>query len=143
MNADCFLDTNILVYAATRTKSENIKRLLALELIEEKNFALSAQVLQEFYITVTRKLPIPLSPKKALEWIEQFEAFPCISLDSNLVKMGVEYSVNYQISYWDGAILAAAEISGARILYSEDFTDGQLYKSVRAINPFAHLTKET
>jgi predicted nucleic acid-binding protein len=137
MNADSFLDTNILVYAATCDDSEKAKRNRALELIDTMNFALSAQVLQEFYVTVTRKMEIPLSPKQALQWLEQLEAFPCISVDSNLVKTGVEISIRYQISYWDDAIIAAAEIAGAINLYSEDLGHGLRYGAVTVINPFA------
>ncbi len=134
MNVDRFMDTNILVYAVVR--DENEKRRRSLELIEKEIFALSAQVLQEFYVIVTHKIAVPLSPDQALEWIEQFEMFPCISIDTSLIKIGVEISVRYKISYWDGLILAAAEHSGAMILYSEDLNHGQLYGKVRVINPF-------
>jgi len=81
MNVDSFPDTNILVYAATCDESERYKKNRALELINSQNFALSAQVLQEFYVTVTRKLEIQLAPAQALEWIDQFSKFPCVSLD--------------------------------------------------------------
>ncbi len=137
MNADSFLDTNIFVYAATGRGPEESKRLRALKLIESENFALSAQVLQEFYVTVVRKARIPLPPAKALEWIEQMEAFPCLPIDAGFVKIAAEAAERYRLSYWDGAIVAAAEIMGAGILYSEDLNDGQRYGSVRVCNPFA------
>ena len=66
MNVDSFIDTNVLVYAATRDPESRGKRERALRLIEEQNFALSAQVLQEFYVTVTRKIGTPLPPQQAL-----------------------------------------------------------------------------
>jgi len=44
-------------------------------------------VLQEFYVTVRRKIAVPLSPDLAVDWISQFEAFPCLPLDSALVKI--------------------------------------------------------
>ena len=136
MNADAFLDTNILVYAAACDESERDKKHRAVELITSQNFALSAQVLQEFYVTVTRKLEIPLTPAQALEWIDQFSTFPCVPLDAYLVKTGVEISTRYQISYWDGAIIAAAETAGAVTLYSEDLSHGQKYGTETVINPF-------
>ncbi|MDZ7791404.1 MAG: PIN domain-containing protein [Xanthomonadales bacterium] len=136
MITESFLDTNVLVYAATSDAESALKRERALELIETVDFALSAQVLQEFYVTVTRKLEIPLSADQALGWIEQFEAFCCVAVDTALVKVAAEISERYRISYWDGAILAAAELAGADTLYTEDLNDGQRYGSVRVINPF-------
>ena len=106
MNVDAFLDTNVLVYAVAGREQEAAKRARALELIDEVDFGTSAQVLQEFYVTVVRKVEAPLSPGEALEWIEQLEAFPCQPLDSGLVKLGVEISQRYRISYRDGAIVA-------------------------------------
>ncbi|MCI0550110.1 MAG: PIN domain-containing protein [Anaerolineae bacterium] len=136
MSVECFLDTNILVYAAAGRGTEEAKRRRALEIIENENFGISTQVLQEFYVTVVRKIDTPLSPEQALEWIEQFAYFPCLSIDVPIVKLGIEFSERYQISYWDGAILASAEALGATTLYSEDLNDGQFYNTVRLLNPF-------
>jgi predicted nucleic acid-binding protein len=136
MNAEWFLDTNILVYAAAAKDGEEWKQRRALELIESVDFGLSAQVLQEFYVTVTRKILTPLSAAEAIDWIEQFEAFPCVAIDSPHVKLAAFLSERYQISYWDGAIVAAAENLGASTLFTEDLNHGQRYASVRAINPF-------
>ena len=136
MKVDCFLDTNILVYAAAKQEGDDHKRKRALQLIETENFGISAQVLQEFYVTVTRKLEIPLTPDQALEWMELLETFPCLSIDKTLVKIGVETSLRYQTSYWDGAILAAAKAMGAKKLFSEDLNHNQFYGSVEVCNPF-------
>lgn len=141
MIVDCFLDTNILIYAALGKATEEAKRKAASELIASTQFGLSAQVLQEFYTVVTRKSARPLAPVQALEWIELLEVFPCVPIDASLVKRGAENSVRYRISYWDGAILAAAEALGAATLYSEDLNDGQNYGGVRVCNPFKHLPK--
>ena len=136
MTVDCFLDTNIFVYAAAGRAAEESKRRRAVELIETEQFGLSAQVLQEFYVTVVRKARVPLTPSEALEWIEQLEVFPCLPLDSRLVKIAAETSERHHLSYWDGAIVAAAEMMGARILYTEDLNHGQQYGTVRVCNPF-------
>ena len=136
MSADCFLDTNILVYAAAGRGAEEAKRKRALELIESQDFCLSAQVLQEFYVTVTRKIESPLSAERALEWIEHLEAFPCLAIDNALVKVAVEISERHRISYWDGTIIAAAEGLGAHTLYSEDLNHEQRYGSVEVRDPF-------
>jgi predicted nucleic acid-binding protein len=136
MIVDCFLDTNILIYAALGRAAEEAKRKTASDLIASTQFGLSAQVLQEFYTVVTRKSERPLAPDKALEWIELLEVFPCVPVDASLVKRGAEHSVRHRISYWDGAILAAAEALGAATLYSEDLNHGQTYGAVRVCNPF-------
>lgn len=135
MKVECFLDTNILVYAAAGHGAQE-KRGRALEIIANEEFGLSAQVLQEFYVTVIRKIEVPLAPAQAVEWIEQFEVFPCLAIDAALVKIAIEASERYGISYWDAAIVAAAERFGAKTLYSEDLNHEQLYGSVRVCNPF-------
>lgn len=136
MSIECFLDTNILVCAAAASEREQQKRQTALRLIDETDFGLSAQVMQEFYVTVVRKAKVPLTPVEALEWLEQFRIFPCAGIDASLVMVAVEISERYRISYWDGAIVAAAESLGAPVLYSEDLNHQQVYGSVRVMNPF-------
>lgn len=136
MRGRVFLDSNVLVYAAIGTGREEPKRKRALKLIESEDFGTSAQVLQEFFVTVVRKAAVPLAAEEAMEWIEQFVAFPCQPIDHQLVRIAIERSERYSISYWDGAIVAAAEALGSEIIYSEDLNDGQLYGSVRVINPF-------
>lgn len=81
-------------------------------------------------------MKVPLAPAKALEWIEAFEAFPCAAIDAPLVKIAAEISVRHRVSYWDAAILAAAESLGARIVYSEGLSDGQAYGTVTVKDPF-------
>jgi predicted nucleic acid-binding protein len=137
MNAKVFFDTNVLVYAAVGTGKDEAKRKRALDLIQSEDFGTSAQVLQEFFVTVVRKASRPLSAAQALEWIEQWAAFPCQPIDRELVQIAVALSERFTISYWDAAILAAAEALGSRIVYSEDLNDGQQYGEVRVTNPFS------
>jgi predicted nucleic acid-binding protein len=137
MNAKVFLDTNVLVYAAVGTGKDEPKRERALELIDSQEFGTSAQVLQEFFVTVVRKVARPIAVDQALDWIEQLTAFPCQAIDHQLVRIAIELSERYSISYWDAAILVAAEALGAHTVYSEDLNDGQSYGSVRVRNPFA------
>ena len=136
MSVDCFFDTNVLLYAATGTPAERVKREKAQTLIANTNFGISTQVLQEFYVNATRKAHICMPPQIALEWIEQFDGRPCISVDPDLVKLAAAISIRYQISYWDGAILAAAEALGVEVVYSEDLQHNQRYRTVRVENPF-------
>jgi len=137
MTASVFFDTNVLVYAALGTGKDEPKRKRAIQLIESEDFGTSAQVLQEFFVTVVKKASRPLSARQALEWIEQFTVFPCQAVDHQLVRVAIERSERYEISYWDAAILAAAEAVGAHTVYSEDLNDGQRYGQIRVVNPFA------
>lgn len=139
MSVKCFLDTNVLVYAAAGRGPEEEKRQRALQLIRTTDFGLSAQVLQEFYVTVVQKIEVALPPERAMEWIEHLQTFPCISIDSSLVKIAAVTSERYCTSYWDAAILAAAESLNAATLYSEDLNHDQLYGSVRVKNPFTAI----
>jgi predicted nucleic acid-binding protein len=139
MTVEAFFDTNVLVYAAVGTGKDEAKRMRALALIESTDFGTSAQVLQEFFVTVVRKASRPLSPAQALEWIEQWAAFPCQPVDHQLVRIAVEQSERFRISYWDAAILAAADALGTDTVYSEDLNHGQQYGRVRVINPFGPL----
>lgn len=113
---------------------------IAVDLLANESFGLSAQVLQEFYVVATRKAEVPLTPAAALDWIEQFEVFPCAEISPALVKLGALMSQRYGLSYWDGAIVAAAESLGAPVVYTEDLNHGQTYGTVRALNPFADNT---
>jgi predicted nucleic acid-binding protein len=136
MTAKVFFDTNVLVYAAVGTGKDERKRARSLELIDSEDFATSAQVLQEFFVTVVKNASRPLPVELALEWIEQFTAFPCQSIDHQLVRIAVEQSQRFAISYWDAAILAAADALGIETVYSEDLNAGQRYGRVRVVNPF-------
>lgn len=137
MTASVFFDTSVLVFAAIGTGKDEPKRKRALELIESDDFGTSAQVLQEFFVTVVKKAERPLSAAHALEWIEQWTAFPCQAINHQLVRIAIEQSERYRISYWDAAVLAAAEALGAQTVYSEDLSDWQNYGRVRVINPFS------
>ena len=126
----------MLVYAATSDVENSSKREAALELIRHTDFGLSAQVLQEFYVTVTRKIEKPLDPAAATALLAEYRLFPLALTDYPLIVSAVETSLRYGISYWDGAILAGAAALGAPVLYSEDLNHGQHYGSVRVVNPF-------
>jgi predicted nucleic acid-binding protein len=136
MTADEMVDTNILVYAASRLSEDEPKASIARELLLKAGVGLSAQVLQEFIVVSTRKVRSPWSIDDALDWVETLEEFPCLPVDGALVRYGAELAVRHKVSYWDGAILAAALRLNAAVLYTEDLNHGQLYGSVRVVNPF-------
>ena len=143
MSVEAFLDTTVLIYAVSSSPAEAAKKEKALELIEYTDFGLSAQVLQEFYVNVTRKIALPLSPDDAMALLEQFRCFPMVLTDYPLIVAGAEAALRFHISYWDGTIIAAAEFLGATTLYTEDLNHGQHYGSVVAVNPFLPETPDS
>ena len=135
----CFLDTNVLIYAALRNPDDPRKFDIARRIIAEQPFCISAQVLAEFYVNAAIKPKTPISPDEADRWIRMLCRFPVLQLDSQLVEAGISFARRYQVHYYDGAILAAAERLGASLLYSEDLNHGQRYGAVLVENPFRGL----
>jgi len=137
MTVRCFVDTNVLIYAAAGRDDAPAKYARANDIVQHEAIGLSSQVLQEFFVNVVHKPATPLGVRAAFGWIERLAAFPCIAIDASLVMIAIGVSERYRISYWDAAIIAAAERLGAPVVYSEDFNHGQSYGSVRVLNPFA------
>jgi predicted nucleic acid-binding protein len=133
--ADVFLDTNVLLYAALGSVDEPAKYERAVELLTTR-FGTSGQVLAEFYVNAQRNGATPLTPEEAQEWVRRLSKKPFQPVDYRVVRAGIEHARRYRISYWDAAVIAAAERLGARVVYSEDLNHGQTYGSVRVENPF-------
>jgi predicted nucleic acid-binding protein len=135
-NTEVFLDTNILLYAALGRDHAGHRWDRAREIALTEDYCTSGQVLAEFYNIATRKGAPPLLPDKAREWVRVIAMKPCQPITSEVVVAGIDHARRYQLSYWDGTIIAAAERIGAKLLFSEDLTHGQTYGSVRVENPF-------
>ena len=136
MPVERFFDTNVLLYGYDLDVPA--KRLVAKSLIEEAwrqpgRTAISVQVLQEFQINFVRK---GHAPAEAATLLEDFTAWPVIDNTLALFRLGLSLQARWQLSLWDAMILAAAKASGARELVTEDFSHGQDYGGVLAINPF-------
>ena len=133
-----FIDTNVLVYAFDR--GDPIKRAQALELlgtgIEEQTAVVSAQVLGEFFNTVTRRISDPLSAEQAQEAVDVISTLPVVALDLALVRRAIGTQMRYQISYWDALIVAAAESADCTRILTEDLNPGQAYHGIVVVNPF-------
>lgn len=136
--APAFVDTNILVYAYDETEPERqavAQRVLS-ELMHSDRLRLSTQVLQEFYVTLTRKIAPPLSPDQALTLLESYAAWPVQTTDFALIREAIHLSRDAVLSFWDSLIVLAAVRSGARVLYSEDLSHGQAILGLEVRNPF-------
>lgn len=136
MAVKIFFDTNILLYAYDT--DAGAKRIRAAALVAEAlcspgHYALSVQVLQEFFVNFTRS---GQSDEAAATLIDDFSQWQIISNTHELFLNGLQARARWKLSLWDSMIVAAAEQSGAVILYTEDLNHRQHYGSVQAINPF-------
>lgn len=137
-----FVDTNVLLYAVSALSEDVNKRRRALELIREPDLAISVQVLQEFYHQSTRaNRPGAITHEQALLFIESISSFQIQPVTVELFRDAVSISRRFKVSYWDGAILAAARSIGCDAVYSEDLNPEQDYDGLRVINPFAGPTR--
>lgn len=134
-----FLDTNILVYACDM--DEPVKRKAARNLLLQDAGALapciSTQVVQEFYVTATRKLNI--APLKARDIIHSFRNMRMVSVDIADINKAIEGNILWQVSFWDSLIIVAAQKARCDILYTEDMNDGQRFDGLTVCNPFKGL----
>jgi predicted nucleic acid-binding protein len=137
MSAKIFIDTNVLVYAHDLDAGR--KQLTAQDVLfglrQDRSGALSMQVLQEFYNTVTRKLASPLSKEKARAIVEDFSHW-CIETTPEEIKRAFQIEDEAQINFWDAMIIAAAIKSGASLILSEDLNPGQIIAGIQIESPF-------
>lgn len=138
MSGRVFLDTNVLIYAATGREESVAKYRRAEEIVARDDIGISTQVIGEFIHNVQskKKMSRPLTPAETARWVDCLFEFPLIDVDRAIVESALILQQRYQISYWDSQIVAAAERLGAEVLYSEDMNHGQTYGSVRCENPF-------
>ena len=134
--ARSFFDTNILLHIYSDVAPEKQKR--AGELFREPGLSgailISTQVIQEFYAAATRKLALSQPIVRTLT--EALFELPLVIVTPAHIRSAMDHETRYQISFWDGLILAAAEAGGAEVLYTEDLNDGQQYGKILASNPF-------
>ena len=134
-----FVDTNVLVYA--HDLSAGLKHKQATTLIqalwESRMGCLSIQVLQEFYVTVTRKIKRPLSPTTASQIIADLGKWKLHTPSVDDLLAAIRIQERYQTSFWDAMIIHSAVRLNCEILWSEDLNAGQAYQQVVLQNPFA------
>jgi predicted nucleic acid-binding protein len=133
-----FVDTNVLLYAVSRSPDERPKAAAALALLEADDLVLSVQVLQEFYVQVTRaSRPDRLSHDQAVLLIESFRLrFPVQDITVPLLHAALATAARFRISYWDAAIVEAARLRACATVLSEDLAHDQDFAGVRVHNPF-------
>jgi predicted nucleic acid-binding protein len=107
------------------------------ELMDEDRLRLSTQVLQELFVTLTRKVSQRCSRQEAREVLEDLTAWPLMVVDYRAIRAAGELADQAQLSFWDALVVVAAARAGATLLYTEDLNDGQEILGVRVTNPFA------
>ena len=133
-----FVDTNVLIYA--HDDSAGAKHLRAEALIKDlwqsRLGCLSIQVLQEFYVNVTKKVARPLATSVAAQIITDLSTWQVHSPTSADVLQAIQLQERYQLSFWDAMIITSAVRMGCQTVWSEDLNSGQTYDQVMVVNPF-------
>jgi len=137
MTEVAFFDTNVLLYLFDLRNEA--KRAAAQEIFKhyfsDMRGVMSTQVLQEFYVNVTRK-EIGLHPVQARQILTKYLGLRVITVQPAHILNAIEIQLRLGTSFWDALIVAAAKEAGAAILLSEDFVHGRLYDGIRVVNPF-------
>ena len=144
MSAKAFLDTNVLVYAHDKAFPDKMEKAqgLLFQGMRSGLVVISAQVLSEFFVTVTKKAKKPMSVERARRELELLSSLETAEIDAPMVLRAVGIGQRWQLNYWDSLIIAAAERTGCTTVYSEDLCDGQSYGLVTVRNPFCKQSSE-
>lgn len=138
MSCKVFVDTNILVYAhdIDAGHKHRIAADRIAELWDSRTGVISTQVLQEFYVTVTRKIPSPIPPHTARSALSNYSVWQVETADPDTVIAASEIEERHRLSFWDAMIVAAAAQGGAEVLLTEDLNAGRTIEGIRISNPF-------
>ena len=138
MTERVFVDSNVLVYSFDRREPE--KQARAREWLDRlwsyRTGRVSFQVLQEFYVTVTRKLKPGLDPETARKVVQSLWAWQPMTTDEQSFVAAWGIQDRFQLSWWDALIVAAARSAGCSTLLTEDLQHGQDLDGVRVVDPF-------
>jgi len=138
MTERVFVDTNVLIYAHDLDAGLKHDRAVSIlsDLWEKESGIISVQVLQEFYVRVTRKIRDPLTPALARGVIKNYLAWQIAPNDPSTVLLASEIAERNQISFWDALIVASASNAGADKILSEGLNHGQVIEGIVIENPF-------
>jgi predicted nucleic acid-binding protein len=137
MSALAFFDTNVLVYMHDPRAA--YKRDVALRLFRRhlysETLVISTQVLQEFYVTISRRLE-NIKSGQARAITAEYARLNVLTISPQHVMQAIDLQSRHQLSFWDALILVSARVAGASLLLSEDLAHGHVYDGVRVENPF-------
>jgi predicted nucleic acid-binding protein len=145
MSDKIFVDTNVLVYAHNLDAGEKhlVSRDLVSKLWETRTGVLSTQVFQEFIVTVTRKVPSPISVAQAKRIVRNYSAWELVVNDSKIILQATEIQETHQLSFWDALIVSAAFAANAAVIATEDLNHGQRIEGIFIQNPFIESAGKT
>lgn len=133
-----FVDTNVFVYLFDRDAPE--KSRIAQDLVQRQQrdleLVVSTQVLQEFYVAVTRKLARPVPTDVAERAVRDLSRLSVVAATTDLVMDAISLTRHESFSFWDAMIVEAAHRAGAEQLLSEDMQDGRVLGELVIRNPF-------
>ena len=136
MSARFFIDTNVLVYA--NAVDAPAKRAVARRVLDEALSSglgcLSTQILQEFFVAVTRKLGV--SADHARRQLEILGGLPTLVVDRELVLGAVDLHRLHRLSFWDALVVRSAAVARCATLLTEDLAHGAVIDGVRVVDPF-------
>lgn len=136
MSARSFFDTNVLICADDRATPSKQRR--AIERIaksrRERTGVVSIQVLQEYFVTATRKLHVDAAV--ARRKVELLAEFDVVTPDLPDILAAIDLHRLHGFSFWDALVLRAAKQSSCTVLFSEDFRSGRQIDGVQVVNPF-------
>lgn len=136
MNANAFVNSNLILYIYDRRSPEKSKRgreLLA-DLMTAQRGVISTQILQECFAVATRKFGIP--PLEAKEILLTLSSMPVVHITPELIYDAIDGVVLHRLSFWDSLIVTSAALARCGTLYTEDMQHGQVIRGVRICNPF-------
>ena len=138
MKDKVFLDTNILIYAHDMDAGpkHDVATSITEEMWEDKTGVISTQVIQEFYVNVTRKIPNPITPVLARGIILSYFSWHVEAIEPHTILLASEIEERYVLSFWDSLIIATASQSNAGKILTEDLNHGQVIEGVLIKNPF-------
>jgi predicted nucleic acid-binding protein len=133
-----FVDTNLLVYSRDASEPEKQQKATKwmTQLWYDKSGRLSYQVLQEFYITVTRKLDPGLPIEIARMDVRSLMSWQPLSSSASVLERAWAIQDRYGLSWWDALIVSAAQTAECQYLLTEDLQENQLLEQVKVVNPF-------
>jgi len=139
MSGKKFADSNVLVYAfdSSEPKKQNIAQNLLKKEGSKGRIIISTQVLQEFFVVVTRKLPKPLSIDDAYNAVCNFAEYPLVQIEKYIILRAIKRSDSDCVSFWDALIIEAALQSDCDILLTEDMQSGRKIDGLTIENPFS------
>jgi predicted nucleic acid-binding protein len=138
---DCFVDTNILVYAYDRSagRKHTIAARWVGDFWENENGCLSLQVLQEFFVNVTRKIDNPLALITARQIVSDLSHWRVQIPEISDLLQAIDLQQDYQLSFWDAMIVQSAARLGCKVLLTEDLNHGQSFGELTVIDPFKEM----